>query len=206
MIASLLSLTRSDIKSLKITDTYSLHRIIYDLFEDIRTEQQKKCGEQSGFLYVDKGGDWNHRKILLLSNREPKTPEHGQLISKKIDESFINYDWYQFEITINPTKREKTTGKIIAIRERKQIIQWFIEKSHKSWGFSVESHNLQIINKGITSFNKKGNNVTLGYATLIGKLKVIDRDIFIKSFKQGIGRGRTFGFGLLQIVPIFNVK
>jgi CRISPR system Cascade subunit CasE len=53
-------------------------------------------------------------------------------------------------------------------------------------------------------FNKKGNQVTLGSATLQGGLTVIDREKFKHSFCQGIGRGRAFGFGLLQIVPNSN--
>ena len=42
MIASALHLSRSDVKALKITDAYSLHRVVYDLFDDIRTETEKK--------------------------------------------------------------------------------------------------------------------------------------------------------------------
>jgi CRISPR system Cascade subunit CasE len=37
---------------------------------------------------------------------------------------------------------------------------------------------------------------------LTGELEIVDRSLFIKSFQQGIGRGRAFGFGLLQIAPL----
>jgi CRISPR system Cascade subunit CasE len=33
---------------------------------------------------------------------------------------------------------------------------------------------------------------------------VADPDLFRQSFLHGIGRGRAFGFGLLQIVPLDN--
>ncbi|NOU14960.1 MAG: hypothetical protein HOO92_13515, partial [Methylococcaceae bacterium] len=42
MHASVLRLSRSDVKALKITDAYSLHRVVYDLFDDVRSEQQKQ--------------------------------------------------------------------------------------------------------------------------------------------------------------------
>jgi len=35
---------------------------------------------------------------------------------------------------------------------------------------------------------------------------VENRELFITSFRQGIGRGRAFGFGLLQIAPVKNVS
>jgi len=53
----------------------------------------------------------------------------------------------------------------------------------------------------VQTFKKDGQTVTHGSATLKGELQVTDREQFNQSFRQGIGRGRAFGFGLLQIVP-----
>jgi CRISPR system Cascade subunit CasE len=36
----------------------------------------------------------------------------------------------------------------------------------------------------------------------VGKLSVTDRELFKKGFQQGLGRAKSFGFGLLQIVPL----
>ena len=66
MIASVLHLSRADVKALKITDAYSLHIAVYSLFDDIRTENEKQKSVPSGILYADKGGDFHGRKILLL--------------------------------------------------------------------------------------------------------------------------------------------
>jgi len=54
----------------------------------------------------------------------------------------------------------------------------------------------------VQTFKKDGQTVTHGSATLKGELLVTDREQFNQSFRQGIGRGRAFGFGLLQIVPL----
>jgi CRISPR system Cascade subunit CasE len=43
MFASVLHLSRADVKSLKITDAYSLHRVVYDLFDDICSESEKQA-------------------------------------------------------------------------------------------------------------------------------------------------------------------
>jgi CRISPR system Cascade subunit CasE len=205
MIASVLRLTRSDIKALRVTDAYSLHRVVYNLFDDVRSDSEKQASIPSGILYVDKGGDWDSRRILMLSNRSPNIPVHGSVESKPIPESFLHHNLYRFEVTINPTKRDKSTGKIIAIRERELVRQWFIDKASKSWGFTVNERSLQVEKIDVKTFDKKGHTVTQGSAILIGILNVSDRDLFIQSFQKGIGRGRAFGFGLLQIVPLTKI-
>ena len=66
MIASLYRLSRKDLSALKVTDEYSLHRIVYDLFPE------RESGDNGrDFLYADKGGDFRERIILVLSCRPP---------------------------------------------------------------------------------------------------------------------------------------
>ena len=202
MIASVLRLGPKDIKTLRITDDYSLHRVVYSLFEDCRSDSEKNASVPSGFLYADKGGDRNCRLILLLSDREPRTPEHGVLESKSVDEKFLTFDRYRFEVVINPTKRDSKSRKIIALRDREKIAQWFIEKAPASWGFIVHASSLQVKTLQAKHFVKQNHSVSHGGAELTGELEVVDRSLFINSFQQGIGRGRAFGFGLLQIAPL----
>ena len=202
MIASILKLGPKDIKTLRITDDYSLHRVVYSLFEDRRTEAEKNASVPSGFLYADKGGDSTGRLILLLSDREPRIPEHGTLESKTVDEKFLLYDRYRFEILINPTRRDNKSRKIIALRDRDEIARWFIDKAPASWGFTVNPVTLQLKALQVKQFVKQTHSVTHGGAEIAGELEVVDRSLFIKSFQHGIGRGRAFGFGLLQIAPL----
>lgn len=201
MIASVLHLSRADVKALKITDAYSLHRVVYDLFDDIRSDEEKQKSVPSGILYADKGGDFHGRQILILSNRQPNVPKYGELSIKTIADSFLDYPHYRFEVVVNPTKRDNATGKIIAIRKREEIANWFIEKAPQ-WGCEVSPAHLQVDNISVKNFKKGEQAVTQGQAILSGRLKVTSRETFIKSFQQGIGRGRAFGCGLLQIVPI----
>lgn len=204
MIASLLKLSRKDVKSLKIYDEYSLHRVVYSLYEDIRTEQEKTASVSSGILYADKGGDEYTRNILLLSNRAPREPMFGTIENKKLPNSFLEHDSYSFEVIVNPTRRDKNSGKLLAVCGDEAIRTWFIERAIKSWGFSVKSDSIQVSNTTVKTFTKKNHLITQGNASLKGELKVIDRIQFIQSFQLGIGRGRAFGCGLLQIVPLSN--
>jgi len=192
MIASMLRLSRSDCKALKITDTYSIHRVVYELFP----------GELRNFLFADKGGDFNARKILIISDRSPEIPKFGKIESKPIPEGFLEHDHYGFEVTLNPTKRDKQTGKTVAIRGRENLLQWFLGKS-SSLGFEIKPESLEIRNAGVQTFNL-GNDkvVTHNSATFVGKLQVTDRAKFQNSFRKGIGRAKGFGFGLFQIIPL----
>ncbi len=188
------NLGREDCKALAINDTYSLHRAVYSLFPP-------EDGKTRDFLFADKGGDWNNRRILLLSDREPQKPAYGKIDSKEVPDTFLSFDYYGFEVILNPTKRDIRTGKIVPIKGKENLIQWFISKA-PGYGFEVIQNSLQVNNVGVITYKKYKGICTHNTATFIGKLKVIDREIFIKSFKQGIGRAKGFGFGLLQIVPI----
>jgi CRISPR system Cascade subunit CasE len=204
MIASILKLSRVDSKALRITDDYSLHRVIYGLFDDIRSEEEKRASVPSGFLFADKGGDTDGRLILLLSDREPKMPEHGTLQSKIVPPTFLDHDRYRFEVIINPTRRENVSRKLVPIRKPDEISTWFTAKAPFSWGFSVNPESLDIRVLPSKQFSKKSHQLTLGGAVISGKFRVEDRLLFIKSFKNGIGRGRAFGFGLLQVAPLIS--
>jgi CRISPR system Cascade subunit CasE len=200
--------------------------VVYQLFEDVRTAEQKKQSVSSGFLYADKGGDFFGRKILLLSNRDPQKPKegYGQLSDcLEIKESFLAHKNYRFEVVINPThcappKKSESgkiieKGKILPIKRskdapkedtentRQKIAKWFCAKAPQ-WGFSVDEKYLEVREVEVKRFNKGEYPVTLSQAKVFGYLTVTDREQFIKSFQQGIGRGRAFGCGLLQIVPV----
>lgn len=192
MIASVLKLNRSDCNALKITDAYSIHRVVYDLFP----------GESRDFLFADMGGDFNARQILIFSDHSPEAPQFGEIDSKPIPDSFLEHDHYGFEVTLNPTKRDKQTGKIVAIRGRENLISWFLTKA-PSLGFEIKADSLEIRHSGVQTFDLgNGKVVTHNSASFIGKLRVTDRVKFQNSFRKGIGRAKGFGFGLFQIIPL----
>ena len=195
MIASVLKLNRADCRALKLEDAYSIHRIVYSLFP-------KQDSETRDFLFADKGGDWNCRQVLILSERKPASPEFGEIESREIPESFLLWENYGFEVIVNPTQRNGPSKKTMPIRGMENLHKWFIRKA-PALGFEVEPESLQVTRIGVKRFDKnKEERITHGSATFIGKLRVTDRQAFVKSFKLGIGRAKGFGFGLLQIVPI----
>lgn len=208
MIASVLHLDRRAVKALRITDAYSLHRVVYSLYEDVRDDQQKQASTASGILYADQGGDVRGRKILMLANREPMGAvegEHGEVHSKPIPDDFLAYDQYRFKVIVNPTRRDSASRKLLAVRGREDIAQWFAERARTSWGFEVAPQTLQVDKIDVLQFkDKQQRQITIGQAHVQGLLRITDKAQFANSFTQGIGRARAYGCGLLQIVPVIE--
>ena len=204
MIAGVLKLSRKDVLALRVKDAYSLHRIIYGLFDATLGEAEKKLDAGSGFLFADKGGTSACRQILFLSDRAPRIPEFGELCIKKIPDSFLLHDDYTFEVVVNPVYKASKTEKRLPVKGREAISEWFVKRAESSWGFSVAAEGLEVKQVRVQQFEKKGCRVTLQQALIKGRLHVTDREKFRSSFERGIGKGRAFGCGLLQIVPIFH--
>ncbi|MDO3386826.1 type I-E CRISPR-associated protein Cas6/Cse3/CasE [Gilvimarinus sp. SDUM040013] len=208
MIASVLHLDRRAVKALRITDPYSLHRVVYSLYEDVRDAEQKQASAASGILYADQGGDVRGRKILMLANREPMNAvdgQHGEVLSKPIPNDFLAHDLYRFKVIVNPTRRDSASRKLVVVKGRENITQWFIERSAKSWGFEVSPQSLQVDKIEVLQFqDKHKRNVTIGQAHVLGMLRITDREQFANSFSQGIGRARAYGCGLLQVIPVIE--
>jgi CRISPR system Cascade subunit CasE len=194
MIAAVLKLSRSDCQALKITDAYSIHRVIYSLFP----------GDKRDFLFADKGGDYNSRRILILAERQPVAPQYGTIEVKKIPADFLDHDLYGFEVILNATKKDCKTGKTVPITGRENLHQWFIKKA-PTLGFEIVQGSLEVRKTGVQSMDiGEGKKITHNIASFIGRAKVIDKIIFQESFNKGIGRAKGFGFGLFQIVPLKN--
>jgi len=208
LIASVLHLDRQASKALRITDPYSLHRVVYSLYEDVRSAEEKSAGQTSGILYADQGGDFHSRRILLLADRMPADcidGRYGQVQSKPVTESFLEHDRYRFKVIVNPTRRDSTSRRLLPVKGREAIADWFFERAQQSWGFRVSREHLQVDRVDVLRFkDKQQHPVTLAQAHVQGLLEVTDRTQFRHSFARGIGRAHTFGCGLLQIVPLID--
>ena len=80
LTASVLHLDRAAIHALRITDPYSLHRVVYGLYPDVRDGAAKSASQSSRILWADQGGDIRGRKILLLADRAPAEQAEGGVI------------------------------------------------------------------------------------------------------------------------------
>ena len=205
LFATQLRLGLKDLTFHKVTDAYSVHRVIYSLFDDYRNSEEKKLSKSSGFLFTELKQRNLFREFLIISDREPKQLDFkdSSLLTRTVPEPFLRFKHYRFNVVINPTKRDPSSGNLIPICGRSEISDWFCDKSAKTWGFLVNEINVGETN--VLKFNGKNNRkIVIFQASLSGSLTVIDQSSFIKAFSNGIGRGHAFGCGLLQITPIFD--
>lgn len=192
-----LTLGATHFKKLKITDPYSLHRVVYGLFD----QKSKDSSKENRILYCDMGGDFGLRRIEILSGSEPDPSQVGQssLSVKQITDRFYQYDTYQFRVTVNPVRRRESTE--YPIVDKQEVVTWFTEKA-TAWGFEVQPAAIEIDSMNPIQFEAKEKHlVTVNQAKIRGALRVVDRDQFIHSAKNGIGRGKSFGCGLLLLQP-----
>ena len=206
LFASMLNLDSEACKKLNIKDVYSLHRVVYSLFDDVRTDMEKSANISSGIQWVDKGGDALGRKILILSNRKPRDQiddPYIHMVTKPMPENFLSHPRYRFEVIVNPTCRHPKSGKLVPVKGRGEIHTWFVRRSEDHWGFKVSQPHLCVGNIEVIQFQSK-HWITLQQAKISGYLDVVDAKDFSHSVNFGIGRGRSFGCGLLQLVPILG--
>lgn len=199
MYMTKLLLSHSDINTHKITDTYSLHRVVYGLFEDVRTDEEKKSSIPSGIQWVDKGSDGSHREIFILSDRAPIEQTTLNVATKTVPDALFDVQHLAFDVIINPVKQMSKTRKYVPLTSYEDIAQWFQSRAQQ-WGFSVtpDSFYVEVLQADKFQTNQK---ITINRARIAGHLTVTDKNLFRRAFTSGIGRQRAFGCGLLQIVP-----
>ena len=202
--ASVLKLGRQEIKQFNIRDEYALHKVIYSLFD------KENAGSERRFLYCEKGATFDLqskeyvKQIILLSSEYPQNRVQDycfDLQTREIPDEFLQHQQYRFEIKMNVAKRDNQSQKMLPLKEKEAISLWFLQKNEQ-WGFQADPRHLQISAHNVMRFDKGERTVTLNVVTFQGLLRVTDSMKFQHSFQQGIGRGRSFGLGLLQLVPI----
>ena len=65
LIASVLHLDRQAVQALRITDPYSLHRVVYGLYPDVRDAAAKAASQSSGILWADQGGNLAGKDVQI---------------------------------------------------------------------------------------------------------------------------------------------
>jgi len=180
-----------------IRDDYSIHRFVYSLFP--LEKELPPCR----FLYADKGAVQGGRVLLILSSKEPECPVYVSSSTVIIADHFWEFSDYRFEVELNPVRKNKFDGKRRAVTGQLELLQWFVEHSAK-WGFSVDTRFLEVESKQTRQIPKGNGTAVFNRAKFRGRLHVEDKELFRTACTAGIGHGKAFGFGLLQLDPVYS--
>jgi CRISPR system Cascade subunit CasE len=104
----------------------------------------------------------------------------------------------QFRLKANPSKREKETGRLLGLFFQPDQVAW-LERQARRHGFSVQGVDV-IPTPDVFGLKAKGKPPIKIFTVLYqGILQVEDPTLLVEAIQQGIGRGRSYGCGLLSI-------
>jgi CRISPR system Cascade subunit CasE len=192
------------VRQLRIRDSYDWHQRIWQAFVGHDHEPRE-------FLSRLDEIDDSYR-LLIVSPKPPEKPAWCPtdcFRTKRIPSDFFAHPHFHFSLLANPTKklvvrdeagRRKKNGKRIPLTKLEDLLAW-MERKAAQGGFSVDLANLRTIPRGRAYFFKPGTRGTHRGVEFQGTLTITDPAQFQKTFQQGIGSAKAFGFGLLALAP-----
>ncbi len=193
MVLTQIQLTKIEMLKVKLFDSYAWHRALWHAFPD-------KDRQTRQFLFRVNGGR-TQAKVLVLSPDKPEIQPWGSWQMKSIPAGFLLHSGYHFQLKANPTFRRAIDKRRIGIYKENELAKWILRKSEKN-GFSIIPDSLRIaspIDESFIKNKKRGKHTSVDFS---GILNVTNRQDFQNAFRQGIGSGKSFGYGLLLIKPI----
>jgi len=130
---------------------------------------------------------------------------------KEIPATFFTQKKYLFQVLANPTKtlsnrdpkgNKKKHGSHYAITKPDEIREWFLRKAEQSGFRTLDVPQLDIGKPIFYKLHKKEHEGTIIGVEFKGGLEVIKKENFLKVVREGIGRARGFGFGMLVLKPM----
>jgi CRISPR system Cascade subunit CasE len=177
----------------RITDPYSVHRMVYSCFP--------RDAGAGRILYADQGSSRDGRKVLILSSCVPEIDDTIPSTTTEITENFFAFSAYRFEVSLNPVKCDAKTHRRMPVTGQLQLLQWFIARSAQ-WGFEPDTQTLEALPRPVVRFDRDPAECIFNHAFFRGSLRVTDRQLFQNSALSGLGHGKAFGFGLLRLRPL----
>jgi CRISPR system Cascade subunit CasE len=166
-----------------LSNIHNLHRSIMQAFPDIEplpAEEQKRVR-----------ADWGKLPLTYLTQQQCK-PFQPELDQFPVDRLL------RFRLKANPSKRDKETRKTVGLYYQPDQEAWFSRQAAQH-GFSVEGLDI-IPAANLWGTKEKGQpQIKIHTALFQGVLKVQDPALFVQAVRQGIGKGKSYGCGLLSL-------
>lgn len=113
---------------------------------------------------------------------------------------------WRFRLVANPTHsvlrngKSDGRGKVCAHVTPEHQLNW-LKKQGEKWGFDLKADEYQVMSSQWQRFQKNGSRmVSLLSVTYEGMLTVTDEQRFVEAMKNGIGRGKAYGMGMMTVV------
>jgi CRISPR system Cascade subunit CasE len=127
------------------------------------------------------------------------------VLKKVISTSQMMQGTFRFTLRANPTRRNSQSRKLIPIQHEEQLIDWIKQKGSQN-GFSMVDESLLIRKAPPLLIHKpedgKSLHIQIQATDFSGLLQITDSQKFIQAWQAGIGRGKSFGCGMLSLARI----
>ena len=160
-------------------DIYQTHRDVMALFPTIEDSSPR---QHMRVLYIVDG------HVARIQSTTPPLCAHTTTDVRAGQDG-----WMRFQSVASPQKREARTGKIVAL-PHEQTVDWF---ASKLLGF--ESREIRVTDRSVVSGRKGSHAITHLRVRVEGDVRVTDWDAAVRTMIEGIGRGRSFGLGLVDV-------
>jgi CRISPR system Cascade subunit CasE len=136
--------------------------------------------------------DWSKLREGYLNNwlpPKPFEPDQEQFAAGRI---------LQFRLRANPSKRDNQTKKTIGLWHQADQEAW-LQRQGDRCGFKL--HGIDVI-PSPNVFGLKGDKsapIRISTALYQGILEVTESELFLAAVHRGIGRGKSYGCGLLSV-------
>jgi len=185
-----------------LRDLYDWHQLVWSAFPD-------RDGEKRDFLTrIDARERERRYRLLILSPRFPTRPndwseEPEAWQTREVPASFFEHGRYRFQLRVNPTKRDSTTRKRVALKTDAELHAWLRRKGDQH-GFDPDMDTVRSMRESFARFRIRTRNLRGCHHSVNfdGELTIADRDAFRQVCIKGVGSAKAFAFGLLAIVPL----
>ncbi|MCE1190383.1 MAG: type I-E CRISPR-associated protein Cas6/Cse3/CasE [Ignavibacteria bacterium] len=125
---------------------------------------------------------------------------NNAVMVKEFSADFANNSLFYFRLRANPTKRDKNSGKRIAIYGEDALQNWLNRKACQA-GFEILRVEIIKEREYTSHISSEGQLHTGKHASCLfqGILRVTEQQAFNKAVEQGLGSAKGFGFGLLSL-------
>lgn len=128
---------------------------------------------------------------------KPSEPKPFYLSEKVLSAGSV----FQFRLRANPSKRDSKTKKTVGFYHRHDQLAW-LERQADRCGFRLLSADA-IPSPNVFGIKEKGKPpIRIATALFQGVLEVTAPEPFISTVQHGLGRGKSYGCGLLSLARI----
>lgn len=176
--------------------------------------------DKRDFFLTRLDADEHEFRLTVLSAVKPQKPDwcaQGWWREKEMPQAFFEQKRYLFKVAANPTRtlsrrdpsgNKKKHGSHYAIIESDELKEWIARKAEQG-GFTIcDEPRLEISPPVFHRLYKEDKKIQKEYEGGIvgvefkGAIEVTNKENFLKTVREGIGRARGFGFGMLVLKPI----